>query len=116
MQQTPSPTPLRIAVGGSDGGRVDQHFGQADAFLVYESTADGPVLLERRDIEGLALAGEERRETIVRILKDCRMLLVVKIGDTPRALLAAAGIEGTDRYADKPVRDALADAFARHAA
>ena len=54
------------------------------------------------------LSGEERRATIVRILADCRMLLVEKVGEAPKQLLADAGIEATDTFRGKPVDDALA--------
>lgn len=100
--------PLRVAVGGADGGKVDQHFGQAEAFLIYDVGADGAALVESRHIDGLATAGEDRRAAIVRILADCRMLLVAKVGETPKAMLAAAGIEASDRFAGRPVAEALA--------
>lgn len=98
-----------VAVGGDEGGRVDQHFGQAEAFLVYRVSGADPVLLDRRDIATHARGDEDRRATIVRMLADCRMLLVAKVGEAPKALLAAAGIEATDRFSGRPVADALAE-------
>lgn len=106
----PSPTDgFLVAVGGSEGGAIDQHFGQAEEFLVYRIGAGGGRLVERRSIAALALPGEDRRATIARMLGDCRMLLVAKVGDTPRAIMAEAGVEATDRFAGRPVAAVLAE-------
>ena len=86
-----SPQPLRIAVAGSDGGKVDQHFGQAECFLIYDVGASGAVLAESRSISAHAIGDEDRRDTIVRMLADCSDLLVARIGPMPQAKLAAAG-------------------------
>jgi len=91
---------LRIAVAGGDA--VDEHFGQADGFAIYDVGAAGPVLLERRLLADHAQDGEDRRDTIVRMLSDCQALLVARIGPVPAAKLAAAGIEATDAFAEKP--------------
>ncbi|TWA70177.1 nitrogen fixation protein NifB [Azospirillum brasilense] len=99
---------LLVAVGGAEDGLIDQHFGQADGFLVYALEGGGGRLLEWRSIQAHALGGEDRRATIVRMLGDCRMLLVAKVGEAPRKLLADAGIDATDRYAGQPVTATLA--------
>lgn len=100
---------FRVAAGGTDGGLIDQHFGQAEEFLVYGVDVNGSRLLERRRIDAHAETGEDRRTTIVRMLRDCRSLLVAKVGAAPQKMLAEAGIDATDRYAGKPVAEALAD-------
>jgi lactoylglutathione lyase len=98
---------IRIAVGGTQGGAVDQHFGQAAEFLIYDVTVDGVHLLDRRGVDAHAQDGEDRRDTIVRMLGDCQALLVAKIGPVPQAKLAAAGIVATDAYAGQPIETAL---------
>lgn len=103
---------LRIAVASRDGTRIDQHFGQTEAFLVYDVTADGPALHARRVIDAFALPDEERRDTIYRMIADCRVLLVAKIGVTPQEVLAGKGVEATDLHAGKGVEAALAEVFA----
>jgi len=69
----------------------------------------------RRAIEAQALAGEGVRETIIRMLADCKLLLAEKIGTGPRPMLAKAGIEPVDQYAQKEVLPSLADAYASRA-
>ncbi|WP_109120654.1 NifB/NifX family molybdenum-iron cluster-binding protein [Azospirillum sp. TSO22-1] len=100
---------FRVAVGGTEGGLIDQHFGQAEEFLIYGVDTASARLLERRRIDAHAEDGEDRRATIIRMLKDCRTLLVAKVGAAPRQMLAEAGIEASDRYAGKPVDAALAE-------
>ena len=102
-----TPQPLRIAVAGSDGGKVDQHFGQAETFLIYDVGASGAVLAESRSVSAHAIGDEDRRDTIVRMLEDCSDLLVARIGPMPQAKLAAAGINASDAFAEKPVAEAL---------
>ncbi len=99
---------IRIAVGGTEGGTVDQHFGQAAEFLIFDAGPAGIHLVDRRDVEAHSRDGEDRRQTIVRMLGDCRALLVARIGATPKDMMAAAGIEATDAFVDQPIEQALA--------
>ncbi|MBI5132661.1 MAG: lactoylglutathione lyase [Rhodopseudomonas palustris] len=107
---------LRIAVASSEGIRIDQHFGQADLFRVYDVSASGIVPVEDRDVGQYAEGEEDRRDTICRMLKDCQVLLVAKIGVTPQEKLAGVGIEAIDRFAGKGVEAALLEVFASKSA
>jgi lactoylglutathione lyase len=98
---------MRIAVGGTEGGAIDQHFGQAAEFLIFDASPAGIHLVDRRGVDSHSRDGEDRRQTIVRMIADCRALLVAKIGVTPKEMMAAAGIEATDAYADQPIEAAL---------
>ncbi len=104
--------PIRIAVASSDGTTVDQHFGQAESFYVYDVSAAGAVEVARREVAKNALPNEGVRETIIRMLADCKLLLAEKIGTGPRPMLAKAGIEPIDQYAQKPVQPSLAAVYA----
>ncbi len=107
---------LRIAVASRDGARVDQHFGQAEEFLVFDVTESGPSLVECRTVEAHARADEDTRDTICRMLADCGVLLVAKIGVTPQEKLAGAGIEASDLQSGRAIDAALAEVFAAKAA
>lgn len=102
---------LRVAIASRDGARIDQHFGQADAFLVYEVNEIGPTLLETRAIADHARGEEDPRDTICRMLADCPVLLVAKIGPNPQEKLAGAGIEASDLHVGKDIVTALAEVF-----
>ena len=110
MTNLTSPT-KRIAVAGPKDGVIDEHFGQADGFWIYDVGATQSSLLERREIAELALEGEDRRETIRRILSDCQALLVSRVGETPKAMMAEAGIDATADYADQPIASSLTAYF-----
>lgn len=113
---TPS-SRLLVAVAGTPGGRIDKHFGQAEDFLIYAQGAAGPQLLETRSVTAHEQPGDEdRRDTICRMLADCRVLLVAKIGPVPQERLAGIGIEATDLHAGKEVESTVADIFAAKAA
>lgn len=103
---------LRIAVASSDGARIDQHFGQTDTFAVYEVSVCGAKRLDDRDVASHVENGEDRRDTICRMLADCRVLLVAKIGVAPQEKLSAAGIEASDLHVGKATEAALAEVFA----
>lgn len=100
--------PLRIAVATADGVHIDRHFGQAETFTVYDVTAGGALLVERRVVSEAALSPEEdRRDIICRMISDCRCLLVAKIGVAPQERLAGLGIEASDMHAGAEVTAAL---------
>jgi lactoylglutathione lyase len=101
-----------MAVASKDDVRIDQHFGHADSFLIFDVAADGIVPLGRREISAHAVGeDEDPRETILRMLVDCKILLVAKIGPNPQQQLAAVGIEASDMLAGKPIETALAITF-----
>lgn len=103
---------LRIAVASRDGIRVDQHFGQAEDFLIYEVSDVGPALLEKRAVADALRGDEDSRDAICRMLADCPVLLVAKIGPNPQEKLAGAGIEASDLFVGKDIAAALAEVFA----
>ncbi len=105
---------LRVAVAGKEGGRVDKHFGAVEIFLIYDLSAVDHKLVERREIDRLALPDEERRATIVRILADCRVLLVEKVGEAPKKLLSEAGVDALDKFKGRDIEAALKELAAEY--
>jgi lactoylglutathione lyase len=103
---------LKIAVASGPSGLIDQHFGQAETFQIFHQGADGPEPIESRTVAAFAEGDEDRRDTICRMLADCRVLLVAKIGPNPQEKLARAGIEASDIHAGKPIIEAVAETFA----
>jgi nitrogen fixation protein NifB len=91
----PKPTQERpnVAVVSSTGMEVDLHLGHAGKFLIYGPREDGlPCLREARDAPPPG-KGKERWLEVAGILKDCFVLLVASAGETPRTLLAEAGLK-----------------------
>lgn len=92
---------LRIAVATKNQQQIDLHFGHADDFHVFTVDGGKPTFLEKRVVEHYCQGGygdEDKREVILRALADCSALFAARIGDGPKARLAAAGIEPVDAY------------------
>lgn len=74
----------RIGVASSDGIVVNRHFGRADSFLIIEVNDNGQYsLVDRRYISPVCEGGSHddgRLNEAVEQLKDCRYILVSRIG------------------------------------
>jgi nitrogen fixation protein NifB len=105
----PAALTARVAVATKGGGLVDQHFGHAREFLVYDVARDGARLVGRRATETYCVGGEGQDDALdvaLRALADCDAVLVAKIGHCPRGQLAAAGIEPAVDQAFQPIEAA----------
>ena len=102
-----------MAVASKGGGLIDEHFGQAHEFLLYEVTTAGARLLGRRQTDlyctGPANCGdaESNLNGIIRALAGCELLLCARIGYTPWQKLESAGIQPNGEHALEPIEDAL---------
>ena len=86
-----SPRPC-VAVASMEGVLVNQHLGEAEKLLVYGEKEGRIQLLEARTTPARG-GGMQRWETLAVQLTDCRTLLVSGVGDNPRKVLGAAGVE-----------------------
>jgi nitrogen fixation protein NifB len=105
----PADLSARVAVATRSGGLVDQHFGHAREFLVYDVSRGGARLVGRRAIAAYCAGGEGEEELLsvaLRAISDCRAILVAKIGHCPRGQLAAAGVEPVTAHAFQPIEAA----------
>lgn len=88
---------LRIAVASSDGKFIDEHFGMAHCFWIYELDNLQMTLMELREIRSPHDSGElithETLYGIVEQLVDCRIILAVRVGRRAAALLRKNAIE-----------------------
>lgn len=91
---------LRYAVATKSGMLVDQHFGQAGEFYIYESDGENVSFLEKRAIskyctgaEGCFDEKESKMELILRAVADCSGVLALRIGDSPSKKLSEMGIK-----------------------
>lgn len=88
----------RIAAVSTDGIHINEHFGKADRFLIYDQ-ADKLLWVEDRSAEPLSTGDPnhvfdpDKFNRVVKVLKDCSKVYVTKIGETPAAKLKAMGIE-----------------------
>jgi nitrogen fixation protein NifB len=91
-----------IAVATKGSGRINEHFGHAKEFQVYELSTAGAKFVGHRRVDLYCQGGfgeEDSLETIVRAINDCHAVFVAKIGGCPKETLLTAGIEPVDKYA-----------------
>jgi nitrogen fixation protein NifB len=104
---------LRIAVGSTDGQRIDAHFGHLRELLIFDVTASGAHLSERREIARYCYGpttcgdGETALAGAIRAVHDCTLLLCARIGFTPWRALQDAGVQPDSEHAGEPIGLAL---------
>ncbi|MTV18261.1 MULTISPECIES: nitrogenase cofactor biosynthesis protein NifB [Bradyrhizobium] len=93
---------LLVAVATKGAGLINEHFGHAREFQVYELSTSGAKFVGHRRVDVYCQGGdgdEDRLSTIVRGINDCHAVFVAKIGGSPKSNLIKAGIEPVDQYA-----------------
>jgi nitrogen fixation protein NifB len=105
-----TPEPVRpdevvlVAVATKGSGVVNQHFGHATEFWIYEAGAGWARLVQTRDVDRYCDGpsecdeDESRLDKTIAMLSDCAAVLCSKIGGGPREALTAAGIEPVEIY------------------
>ncbi len=89
---------IRIAAVSTDGLQVNEHFGKATRFLIYD-VDEQMSWVEDRQTESLSEDDPnhpfdaDKFGRIASLLKDCSKVYVSRIGDTPAAKLKELGIE-----------------------
>jgi nitrogen fixation protein NifB len=110
--------PLRIAVASSGSGVINQHFGQAREFLVYEADAQDVRFIGIRRVQAYCSGDEHCGEAesalagTLRALEGCAAVLCSKIGIEPWDALEAAGIAPNGEHAMEPIETAVAAVYA----
>jgi predicted Fe-Mo cluster-binding NifX family protein len=86
----------RIAIASNNGESVNQHFDQANNFLIYEIGEERAHFIEDRevyrDFEEEAHS-DENPERVITLLKDCSAVFVLKISMKSSRYLYEHGIK-----------------------
>jgi len=105
-----SPTvSARIAIATKGDGLVNQHFGHAREFLVYDVDRTGARLVGHRKVGQYCVGGdgdEDVLPSVLRTISDCHAVLCAKVGHCPRQALSEAGIEPVTDHAFEPIEAA----------
>ncbi len=104
-----------VAVATTGGGKVNEHFGHATEFQIFELTAASATFVGHRRVDLYCQGGfgeDEQLPSIVTAINDCHAVLVAKIGACPKDELKAAGIEPVDQYAHEFIEKAALTWFA----
>lgn len=85
---------LRVAFASTDRTRVNQHFGAAEGFAVYEVTPDKATLVGVAEFDEEAMDGnEDKLAAKVDFLAGCAAVYVMAIGASAIKKLMAVGIQ-----------------------
>ena len=109
---------ILVAIATKGGGRINQHFGHAREFQVFEVSRNGVSFVGHRRTDNYCVGGygdDDTLETVIKALEGVSTVLCAKIGDCPKKDLAAAGIEVLDSYAFEYIESSISEYFAsRH--
>ena len=115
VEEAPAPAlrNVRIAVATKGGGVINEHFGHAHEFLVYEVGPQSARFLGHRKCTPYCMGdtscgdGETVLAGIIHSLEGVEVLLASKIGFEPWGDLEKAGIQPNGEHAMEPIDDAL---------
>jgi nitrogen fixation protein NifB len=108
--------PVLMAIATTGGGVINQHFGHATEFLIYEANSTDVRFIGHRKVEDLYCtggidAGESVLQGIIKVLDGCEAVLCSKIGYEPWSMLEEAGIQPNGEHAMEPIEDAVAEVY-----
>jgi len=110
---------MLIAVATKGGGKVNEHFGHASEFQIYEVSAQGAKFVGHRRVDLYCQGGygeEDSLPTVIRAINDCHAVFVAKIGGCPKDDLKKAGIDPVDRYAHEFIEQSAIAYFMQYVA
>ncbi|TVZ38767.1 nitrogen fixation protein NifB [Alteromonadaceae bacterium 2753L.S.0a.02] len=113
----PDTRPVLMAVATAGGGIVNQHFGHATEFLVYEASPNGVRFISHRKVDQYCIGNDtcgEKESALagsIRALKGCEAVLCSKIGFEPWGLLEEAGIVPNGEHAMEPIEEAVMSVY-----
>jgi len=98
----------RIAAATTDGKTINEHFGKAADFLIYEIGKEGFTFIEKRSVTPLSCGSGHTEDSIlltIDALKDCTAVIAVKVGGAVKRALEINGISVFERA--EPIDNAL---------
>ena len=105
--------PVLMAVATTGGGVINQHFGHATEFLVYEASPNGVRFIGHRKVDQYCIGNDscgEKESALsgsIRALKGCEAVLCAKIGYEPWEQLEQAGVMPNGEHAMEPIEEAV---------
>jgi predicted Fe-Mo cluster-binding NifX family protein len=90
---------MLIAVASKDGKEINQHFGHAERFLIYDVEQGYAKLVDERKVERYCSFDPEHPlrghvlKGIAGALRGCRAVVTAQMGEHPKAELERLGIE-----------------------
>ncbi|MFN3077987.1 MAG: nitrogenase cofactor biosynthesis protein NifB [Alphaproteobacteria bacterium] len=107
--------PMLVAVCTRGGGRINQHFGKATEFQIYEVDGLGVRFSGHRRADNYCQGGfgdDDRLDTVIAALDGIGVVLAAQIGACPRERLAEAGIRVLENYAFEYIEASVGAVYA----
>jgi nitrogen fixation protein NifB len=110
--------PVYMAVASTGQGVINQHFGHAKEFMVYEATPSGARFIGHRKTDQYCVGDDTCGDTetslqkTIRLLEGCEAVLCSKIGFEPWEQLEQAGIIPNGEHAMEPIEEAVMAVYA----
>jgi nitrogen fixation protein NifB len=109
--------PVLMAVATTGHNLINEHFGHAKEFLIYEASPEGVRFISHRKTDLYCLGGdtcgdsddqpESILERIIKTLSGCEVVLCSKIGYEPWGALETAGIAPNGEHAMENIEEAV---------
>ncbi len=109
--------PVLMAIATKGGGIINQHFGHATEFLVYEASDDGVRFIGHRRADQYCVGqdtcneDESTLDRVIAALEGCEVMLSARIGLPPYEALEAAGIQPISEYAMEEIEESVAKVY-----
>jgi predicted Fe-Mo cluster-binding NifX family protein len=104
---------MLIAVASKDGKQINQHFGHAERFLIYDVEEAGVRLVDEKKVERYCTydADHPLRAHVLKAIADaltgCRAVVCAQIGQAPQDEMERLGIDAF--VADGPIGPTLVE-------
>ncbi|MBD1843946.1 nitrogenase cofactor biosynthesis protein NifB [Cyanobacteria bacterium FACHB-63] len=92
---------ILVAVATKGGGIVNQHFGHAKEFQIFEVDANEAKFVGHRKIDQYCQSGygeEATLDNVIQAISDCKAVLASKIGGCPQEEIKKAGLQVVEAY------------------
>lgn len=109
-----------VAITTRGNGLINDHFGSAKEFIIYEAGDKAIKFLMHRKVEKSYCAGKEGCDgsypidEIKNALSDCHLLLTQKIGECPQKELESIHLTCDDSFADEPIEISVLKGVKKH--
>ncbi|WP_298267735.1 NifB/NifX family molybdenum-iron cluster-binding protein [Geobacter sp.] len=104
---------MLIAVASRDGREINQHFGHADRFLIFEVDGGEARLVDEKKVERYCTANADHAQRapilqgIADALAGCRAVVCAQIGQGPQTEIERFGVDAF--VADGPIKATLVE-------
>jgi predicted Fe-Mo cluster-binding NifX family protein len=104
---------MLIAVASKDGREINQHFGHAERFLIYEVEEQEAKLVDEKKVERYCSYDQDHPQrahllhAIADALYGCRAVVCAQIGQGPQIEMERLGIDSF--VADGPIKQTLVE-------